>query len=129
MEKNIRQELEQELLGQIQVLNQLELGSKEHAMACESVAKLYRTILEEDKNEADEADKLAQLELEQERYEADAAQKKKESYIKYGLEAAGIALPLSFYAYWMRKGFKFEETGTFTSNTFKNLIQKFKPRK
>lgn len=45
------------------------------------------------------------------------------------IAAAEIVLPLVFYAAWMRKGFKFEETGTFTSTTFRGLFGKFKPTK
>lgn len=48
-------------------------------------------------------------------------------YIRLGAELAGIVLPLMFYANWMTKGFKFEETGTFTSTTFKSLFNRFKP--
>ena len=48
-------------------------------------------------------------------------------YIRLGAELASIVLPLMFYANWMTKGFKFEETGTFTSTTFKSLFNRFKP--
>lgn len=52
-----------------------------------------------------------------------------QSYVKTGVEVLGIILPLAFYANWMMEGFKFEETGSFTSTTFKGLFQKFKPTK
>ena len=48
-------------------------------------------------------------------------------YVRLGAEIAGIVLPLMFYAHWMKKGFKFEETGTFTSTTFRGLFNRFKP--
>lgn len=48
-------------------------------------------------------------------------------YAKLGAEIAGIVLPLMFYGRWMAKGLKFEETGTFTSTTFRNLFTRFKP--
>jgi hypothetical protein len=50
-------------------------------------------------------------------------------YLKLGIEIIGIGLPLIFYASWMRRGFKFEETGTYTSTTFKGLFNRFKPTK
>lgn len=50
-------------------------------------------------------------------------------YLKLGAEIAGVVLPLMFYASWMSKGFKFEETGRFTSDTFRGLFMKFKPTK
>lgn len=46
--------------------------------------------------------------------------------IDLGVQAAGIILPIIFYGNWMKKGFEFEQSGTFTSNTFKSLIGKFK---
>ena len=46
--------------------------------------------------------------------------------IDLGVQAAGIILPIMFYGRWMKKGFEFEQSGTFTSNTFKSLISKFK---
>ena len=46
--------------------------------------------------------------------------------IDLGVQAAGIILPIMFYGSWMKKGFEFEQSGTFTSNTFKSLISKFK---
>lgn len=49
--------------------------------------------------------------------------------IDLGVQAAGIILPIMFYGRWMKKGFEFEQSGTFTSNTFKSLISKFKVMK
>ena len=48
---------------------------------------------------------------------------------KIGVDVMGIALPLVFYGIWMCKGFKFEETGTYTSTTFKNLFGRFRATK
>ena len=49
--------------------------------------------------------------------------------IDLGVQAAGIILPIMFYGSWMKKGLEFEKSGTFTSNTFKSLISKFKVMK
>jgi len=49
--------------------------------------------------------------------------------IKVLVDGATILVPIIFYNVWMKKGFIFEETGTYTSNTFKNLFSKFKPTK
>ena len=50
-----------------------------------------------------------------------------QNVLKQGVEIAAIVVPVVFYGVWMKRGFKFEEEGTFTSNTFKGLISKFKP--
>ena len=54
---------------------------------------------------------------------------RKDRLIKIGLETTAIIVPIIFYNTWMNKGFKFEETGTFTSSTFKGLINRFRPTK
>ena len=48
-------------------------------------------------------------------------------YVRIGVATAELVLPLVFYGVWMSRGLKFEETGTFTSQTFKNLFNRFKP--
>lgn len=52
---------------------------------------------------------------------------KYDRWIKVGSEVVKVAVPIIFYSIWMKKGFEFEETGTYTSNTFRNLFGKFKP--
>ena len=53
----------------------------------------------------------------------------KDRYFRVGIAAAELLIPLMCYGIWMNKGFKFEETGTFTSSTFKGLINRFRPTK
>ena len=53
----------------------------------------------------------------------------KDRYFKAGIAAAEIIIPIVFYSVWLKKGFKFEEKGIFTSTTFRSLWSKFKPRK
>lgn len=47
-------------------------------------------------------------------------------YVKMGVDVLAIVAPLVLYGTYMNKGFKFEETGTFTSQTLKGLVGKFK---
>ena len=49
--------------------------------------------------------------------------------IRIGVDVLGVVLPIMFYSKWMVEGLNFETTGTFTSQTFKGLIGKFKPTK
>jgi hypothetical protein len=71
-------------------------------------------------------DKKNAQEREAQNLERQAKEQKIERYIKYGVEGAGIILPIGFYWIWMNRGFKFEEVGTYTSQTFKSLYGKFK---
>lgn len=47
---------------------------------------------------------------------------------KLGVEVAGVILPLTLYAVFLGRGFKFEETGAYVSKTFMNLIGQIKPK-
>jgi len=49
--------------------------------------------------------------------------------VRIGVAMGELVLPLVFYGIWMNRGFKFEETGSFTSTTFKNLLNRFRPTK
>lgn len=49
--------------------------------------------------------------------------------VRTGVAVGELVLPLVFYGIWMNRGFKFEETGSFTSTTFKNLLNRFRPTK
>ena len=72
--------------------------------------------MEIDQSDSDICVKRHQLEVDE-----------KDRYFRLGIEVAGIILPLIFYAAWMKRGFRFEENGTFTSTTFRGLFNRFKP--
>ena len=52
-----------------------------------------------------------------------------QTFVKGGIEVFGVIAPIMFYSAWMKRGLRFEETGTYTSQTFKGLFGKFKPTK
>ena len=87
--------------------------------------KLYRRELDE-RHEKDESEKQTR---EEEFKRNQLAEQTKDRYFRLGIEAVGIILPLVFYASWMKRGFKFEETGTYTSTTFRGLFNRFRPTK
>ena len=117
MDEEIRKLLEEEIKREIRDLSTLEPGSKEKSTAIEDLAKLYRLRIDETRNE-DIQFKKDQL-----------REQVKDRYFRLGVEAVSIILPLMFYATWMKRGFRFEETGTFTSTTFRGLFNRFKPTK
>ncbi len=143
MDEQIRQALADEILSQLNDLSTLEPGSKEQQTAVENVTKLYRLGLEDVKADTDYDEKLYRrdVDAQHEREELDRQAREeqfkkdqlseqiKDRYFKLGIEVAGIVLPLMFYATWMKRGFKFEETGTYTSTTFRGLFNRFRPTK
>lgn len=92
--------------------------SDKKTKAIDNLVKLHNLSIDEDKLSMDSSDKETRIK-----------ENKKDRYIKLGIEAAGLILPLAFYGIWYCKGLRFEETGTYTSTTFKNLFNHFKPTK
>ena len=136
--------LDDRIEKQIEGINELDLASLEQGNAIDDLVKLYKLRIEESKNDADiiekrEArlmeldEKIISRNMESEREALSkkllASEQTRDRYVKIGVASAEIILPLVFYAAWMNKGFQFEETGAFTSTTFKGLIGKFKPTK
>lgn len=132
MENQVKNLLEDEIKTEIEKLASLEPGSDKHTAAVKSLSELYKLNIEETENErafVHRCDQDLNDDREMQLKHAQLDEQKKDRYFRLGIEAAGIILPLIFYATWMRKGFKFEETGTFTSTTFRGLFNRFKPTK
>lgn len=106
--------LDDEIQDLLENLEDLEADSEEYAKTTKNLDILYKLKLEEEKNKSE------------------LANGKKQNIFRaigYGLEGAGIVLPLIFYGIWMKRGFKFEETGTYCSKTFTGLQKFFRPTK
>jgi hypothetical protein len=127
-EFDVREMLEEEIAKRIEAISLLPDGSEEQAIAIDNLAKLYKLKIEDDKVHLDYT----------ERYDArmqDAELKKSQMddktdrYIKIGADIVIPVATLMFYGIWMNKGFKFEESGSISSTTFRNLIGRFRPTK
>jgi len=127
--EEIKSLLEEEIKSEIQDLSNLQLGSKEKSAAIEDLAKLYKLNLDHTKAQWDLNEKYDNRDDEVQLKKDQLAEQVKDRYFRLGVEAAGIILPLIFYAVWMKRGFKFEENGTFTSTTFRGLFNRFRPTK
>lgn len=122
-----REMLEQEIKEDFEVLTELIPGDEKYSKAVDDVVKLYKLKIEEDKNSLDYNEKYEEGEKEIQLKKAQLEEQIKDRYFRLGVDVAGILLPLMFYGVWMKKGFKFEETGTFTSTTFRGLFSRFRP--
>lgn len=136
MDENIRQELANQILGELSNLGTMKKGSEEHKTSVDNVCKLYKLALEDVKTDNDYDEKWNRRDMDKKQSELDEAYRDKQlsdqrriEYGKMAIQAAGIMLPLMLYAACFRKGLKFEETGTFTSATFKGLFNKIGPKK
>lgn len=129
MGEEIKELLEEEIKSEIENLSSLEAGSQQHSTAVESLAKLYKLKIEEDKSSMEyyEKEENRNMEIDLKRNQMDEAVK--DRYFRLGIATAELVLPLVFYGIWMNRGFKFEKDGTYTSQTFRSLFSRFKPTK
>ena len=129
MDEEIKGLLEEEIKEEIRSLSELDSGSKEKSAAIDDLAKLYKLKIEDTKVDFDYGEKYEARASDEQLKRDQLSEQVKDRYFRLGIEAAGILLPLMFYAIWMRRGFRFEETGTYTSTTFRGLFNRFKPKK
>lgn len=135
-ENSIKELLSEEIAEEIQALSTLVAGSKEKSTAIDDLTKLYKLRIEESKSEWEADEKYNRRVMEDEANTRDdelkqtqIAEQVKDRYFRLGIAAAELMIPLMFYGIWMKKGFKFEETGTYTSTTFRGLFNRFRPTK
>lgn len=129
MGNDIKEMLDEEIRAEIGSLASMQSGTEEHSSAVDSLVKLYKLKLDDEKATMEHLDKVEMREREDNCKDEQLKESNKERYVKVGIAAAELVLPLVFYGVWMKRGFKFEENGTYTSSTFRGLFSRFRPTK
>ena len=139
MDNVIRSMLDEEIERQIEGLS--DVSGKSRTEAIDDLAKLHKLRIDEVRLEVESEEKTERRKIDERRVDGEIESQindctfkrnqeredHKNRYLRFGIDAAGIVLPLVFYGVWMRRGFKFEEHGTFTSTTFRGLFNRFRP--
>lgn len=119
MNSEVNHVLVDEVEAEIEYLSTIGVGSEEQKAAVDSIVKLYGLILEDEKQSHD-------IQL-QEKEKSDKHDKDKQesifNRIKLAAEVAMFATEMLVISYWTRRGFIFEEEGSFTSSTLRNLFK------
>lgn len=133
MDKEIKDLLDEVIKDDILRIGNMDSGSESRKDAIDDLVKIYKLRIEETKNDNDICDRQEAriIEYDKECYNKQEllAEQVKDRYLRVGIAVAEIGLPLIFYAVWMKRGFQFEETGAYTSTTFRGLFNRFKPTK
>ena len=105
--------LDREYETTLQAVSDATSGSEEARWQLQKLSELYKQRLGamQAKSELD----LRTEELNVKR--AQVEESKKDRIVKIVLEGAAVLVPTCVSCFWMAKGLKFEETGTFTSRT------------
>ena len=119
MNEQIIEMIEKEIINTLSEMKTMEPESTERDDAMKYISKLYSILNSERKCLVDSR----KMDNDEDKNKFDTIL----SIGKLGIDLFGVVGPLVFYNSWMKKGFKFEETGMLTSQTFRGLIGKFKP--
>lgn len=142
MDEQIGLKLEEEIVRVEDRLKNLTPGSKEYSEVAEALNLLYKTRLEEVKNEYDYSEKREKRIIDAGRADEDLRIREHEAALKRDqfddarkdrwvrIVVAGVELfvPMLFYGFWMAVGFKFETGGTFYLRHlqgFEKMVQTF----
>lgn len=139
--------VDEEIKAKLGDLSGLTVGSKEYTEAIDSIAKLYRLRIDDSKAameynkeidddnfrreqmEQEQKQHQEQMEREEQSRKEQLTEQKKDRYIRIGIAAAELMVPLVFFAKIYQMGYDLEKDGTFTVQTLKNLIRFIKPTK
>lgn len=129
MADNISEQLDDVIEKRLKEFDDYDLDSENTKQAVEAIEKLYKLKIEERKVEGELYEKQKTRENEDDVKNKELHEKRVDRWVNGAITVASTAASLVFYGIWMNKGFKFEETGSFTSTTFKGLFNRFRPMK
>ncbi|MBR3739254.1 MAG: hypothetical protein IKN04_02210 [Clostridia bacterium] len=120
MNPTITKMLDEEYERTLQAVAQAQAGSDEAQWQLKKLGELHRQRLDERKQNDEAYVQMEELTLKQAELQLkneQAKESKKDRIIRIVLDGAAILVPVTVSSYWMAKGLKFEENGTFTSRT------------
>lgn len=131
MDEEMRDQLNELIQKELVKMDGMSIGTDEYETASQSLERLYKLALQDARQQAEYVDQMNKDDIERKRFELDKSHKaaelreqRKNNYMQLGLSAATALATMWFYNVWMKKGFQFEETGTFTSTTLREIRNK-----
>lgn len=125
LNENISAMLDKEYMTTLQTIANAQAGSEEAKWQLQKLTELHKQRMNENQEHRDDHTKFEELELKR----AQIREGKFDRVTKIGLEVGAILTSCVVSSYWMGKGLKFEETGSFTSrvgNWVSNNMRMFK---
>ena len=127
--------LEATIQEKIEEFRKADSGSKEAAVMCDNITKLYHARLESTKIDNEYAQNVYKSDVDEEKTKAENERQKEESkrkWIEFGINTAktvGMSL-LTLGVWWQmnKAGFLFEQKGVWKSPTFKDIRKQTTPR-
>lgn len=125
----LNERLNKELERRFEDLENLETGSDEQGKATDNIVKLYKLRMDENEQESSKNADEDKAVLERHKLELEEQKAKDDKLIRILTTVTSVGVTIAGFAvgsHWYGKGFKFEETGTICSSTFKGLMKDFR---
>lgn len=113
-----------EIEAEFEKLSTMEPGSEKYRTTVDGLAKLMDKAIEIEKVDIDCKDKTAARESEQTLKEQQMREDRRDRIVKNVIGAASVVLPLVVTIWGTAVSLKFEETGTITTHSGRNFIQR-----
>lgn len=121
--------LDEEIRDEIENLNKVELGSNEHKIAADALAKLLDKSIEMERLDLEYQEKVESREADQQIKMIQIKDERKDKLIKNILTGATFVGGVAVTVWGTIKSIKFEQTGTITTIMGRGFIQKLLPKK
>lgn len=120
--------LNDEIKDEIEQLRKVELGSDQHKIAADALAKLLDKSIEMDKLDLEYQDRFEARDAENELKQKEIEDEKKDRKVKNILTGVSVIGGFALTVWGTCKSIKFEETGSFTTIMGRGFIQKLLPK-
>ena len=126
---NVKTLLDEEIVSEIEILNKVPLGSEEHKIAADALAKLLDKSVEMKKLDLEYQDKVESREAANNLKLTEIEEEKKDRRVKNILTGVSVVGGFALTIWGTIKSFEFEKDGVITTIMGKGFIQKLLPKK
>ena len=126
---SVKHLLNEEIVSEIENLNKVPLGSEEHKIAADALAKLLDKSIEMDKLDLEYQDKAESREAANNLKLAEIEEEKKDRRVKNVLTGVSVIGGFALTVWGTIKSIEFEKNGTITTIMGRGFIQKLLPKK
>ena len=126
---SVKRLLNDEIVSEIENLNKVPLGSEEHKIAADALAKLLDKSIEMDKLDLEYQDKVESREAANNLKRIEIEEEKKDRRVKNILTGVSVVGGFAVTIWGAIKSLEFEKTGTITTIMGRGFIQKLLPKK
>lgn len=126
---SVKHLLNDEIVSEIENLNKVPLGSEEHKIAADALAKLLDKSIELDKLDLEYQDKADSREAANNLKRIEIEEEKKDRRVKNVLTGVSVIGGFAVTIWGAIKSLEFEKTGTITTIMGRGFIQKLLPKK